>query len=881
MSGAPKSWSSVASSLSQTIVSHTLPKLKDAFGKIDDTLFDMSQSGVSNSSDHIDALRVVRNSRQSLLQSWPEHVQKQVVGWGQPKNTSNVLELSLVGHDELEEKLAVDQMADTFYKHNNLLFNALDPVWAAFPNTSDDAAPLGPKGFAGMLCLWLAALDLNAEDRVVVLKIMEREIGPIIAPLLTEAIDMFKRWGFEVGNVQPVIKAERARSSQPSQHTSSKQDDDRGGWDSDQVAPHTPQMLGDMRAAHHRPQLGHGPSSHGSGYRPSAFTSPAISGQAAHDLAVMFQQLMNGQSFAGWNGDEYGEYAGADLVHAHQGHGHQSMGFDSARYAASQAYPVQGNVINDLDDQDIDPILSDLVGLIQQRRTSHRTNRTLRDKPVIGAEILRDVLNDMQKELPQSVKQAARQNDQTLAQQFKDEMLQKAVRIGHAPKDSKLNDQDEDAVDIVGMLFEIFLTERRISDEMREHIARLLAPYVKVAINDRKMFMHKSHPARKFLDVLAEACEGNSGISNHEKTTLAKVTHSIDQLSREFNEDVAIFELAESEIRQFIAQQRAGIELAERRAAEALRGKERLENSKKTALDVFNQYTAECNWPIKTVDLIRNYWCQHHMLLLLKQENHNETSEAISQSIELLERMVKVGTEGAATCKDIAAALHQQMVQMLSSSGVIDETAHNVATEIWSALDQASVWIHMVKNGIQPAQEPQVPAIQHPTVFAQPVVPEEPASSLKPEEIAEVEKLDAQQSEPEVLNDEIPETPKRILSSTQELVDYFKNLEIGTWVDFVKPDGVLISTKFSWVSPISQRLLFVTQRGTKHAVESAEDLAMMVRLDRVRLRDVGLGEHGFAHSYQRAIHQLQQQAQPDETPSASAKSNGAHDVANA
>ena len=40
--------------------------------------------------------------------------------------------------------------------------------------------------------------------------------------------------------------------------------------------------------------------------------------------------------------------------------------------------------------------------------------------------------------------------------------------------------------------------------------------------------------------------------------------------------------------------------------------------------------------------------------------------------------------------------------------------------------------------------------------------------------------------------------------------------------------------KLSWVSPISSRLLFVNRRGVRFCVASPEELAVMVRLGRLR-----------------------------------------------
>ncbi|WP_147209032.1 DUF1631 family protein, partial [Pseudoxanthomonas taiwanensis] len=66
-------------------------------------------------------------------------------------------------------------------------------------------------------------------------------------------------------------------------------------------------------------------------------------------------------------------------------------------------------------------------------------------------------------------------------------------------------------------------------------------------------------------------------------------------------------------------------------------------------------------------------------------------------------------------------------------------------------------------------------------------------------------------------------------------VDYIRGLPVGTWLDFIDKDGRVQPGKLSWISPISQRLLFVNRRGVRFCVASAEELAAMVRLGRLRM----------------------------------------------
>ena len=151
-------------------------------------------------------------------------------------------------------------------------------------------------------------------------------------------------------------------------------------------------------------------------------------------------------------------------------------------------------------------------------------------------------------------------------------MLSSATQLGVDPGQTRLDPQDEDAIDLVGMLFDVMLDERELEGRSRELIYRLVVPFVKVAMLDRRMFVQKTHPARKLLNSLAEACEGNTGESQAERMLMAKVEEIIERLVAEFNENLAIFLTLEEEFREFLVQHRRRVEIAERRAAETQRG---------------------------------------------------------------------------------------------------------------------------------------------------------------------------------------------------------------------------------------------------------------------------------------------------------------------
>lgn len=587
----------------------------------------------------------------------------------------------------------------------------------------------------------------------------------------------------------------------------------------------------------------------------------------------------------------------------------------------------------EIDPDQIDPAAAQLVALLQRRRAVERPSTDANGIAVEGEEggvlslnghasapisatAIRSVLDVLQRDMPEPVRHAARANDSSLAQQFKDEMLLKATEIGVAEENSHLEERDEDAVDVVGMLFEVFLSERAMTEDTREHIARLVAPYVKAALSDRKLFLQRTHPARRLLDSLAEACDGNMGSTTQERDILSRVARAIDEVVRAYNEDEAIFSEAEKEIRDFITSQRRVSHLAEQRAEQALKGKERLEEAKTDSQAFFEKTLGDRNWPVRTLELLRSYWCQHHTMTLLRNE---PGAAEIDASKRLLGGLIDVGTRGVQKAADHVRALHADVITMLGSSGLMDQSAVDAAINLWGTLDQAGQWTALAKaRGSVAAHRaiPEPPKVEptdtavafalFQTKKAEETQRQEQAERVRLSKAANKTASEAQvggvqdnkslESRPDATvsltgvpasgadiihavvgeagagteagngrtagKDGPEDSSKDATDPSQDqptldaLTDYFDNMPIGAWVDFIDEYGRSTASKLSWISPISRKRLFVTVRGLRHATETPDDLAMMVAMKRLQIRDVGVGEHGFDHSYRKALEEL-------------------------
>lgn len=470
-------------------------------------------------------------------------------------------------------------------------------------------------------------------------------------------------------------------------------------------------------------------------------------------------------------------------------------------------------------------LFSSLVGLLQSWRTRVTGGATAQAGPEVPR--LRDVemmsvLSLMQNEPPRSLDQVIGDGRQSLAEQLRHEVLSNARRLGLGGERVHLSNHDEDALDLVGMLFDVLLDDRDFEPDVRRKIGRLLVPYVKVAVKDRRMFLYKGHPARRLLNAVAEACEGNHGDGPQERELLDRVDTTIDRLVTEFNEDIAIFETLETELRAFMAQHRKRVELAEKRAAESQRGRERLEQARvEASVDLLN-CRGDRSLPPALDDFVTHY-VGHHLTQVILREGkasprYGDALRAVAGLLAVYD-MAELGVP-----LERQPALDRAVLQtIMASSGCIGDSADSALVTMQRTLEQLVIGD---EESAITAQLPERPA--------------QPEALTQPEPLLSV--VDATAG----------------LDYDPEMAERMRALQVGTWLQLTSETGRTEPAKVSWISPISSRLLFVNRRGIRLLVASAEELAALAKLGRVQLRE---GETVFDNAMHQVLGRLKKEAE--------------------
>jgi len=463
-----------------------------------------------------------------------------------------------------------------------------------------------------------------------------------------------------------------------------------------------------------------------------------------------------------------------------------------------------------------------LQDLLRQQRGHSRPAEPLPPgiKPMAQQEML-SILSVFQSQPPETLTDALADPGDSLAERLKRELLAGAIRFGVPAENARVSAADEDTLDLVGMLFEVLLSERVLQDKMRGTLSRLVVPYTKAALLDKKMFLQKAHPARKLLNSLAEASESVTGDSPQDREVKAKVEGTVDRLVVEFNEDVAIFKELEEEFRDFIDQYKKRIELAERRAAEAQRGKERLDQARALASAELAVRLGQLEPPPAVDEMLRRYWVHHTTVTWLRQGEDSEAyRQALAHGDTIISSMV-AARNGREALDAQRNSMHAAINAVLASSGVSGDGVVPVIAGIEQTLEAMLVGTPLPEIITAPVEMFQADPVAEQQL-------EQAASSSPAGGLAESDGF---------------------FEVDEAAMQRIEALEAGDWIELVDENGQAEPAKLSWVSPISGRRLFVNRRGLKVACASVDELAAMMGQGKMSIREAD-------SAFERAMHQV-------------------------
>ncbi len=388
-----------------------------------------------------------------------------------------------------------------------------------------------------------------------------------------------------------------------------------------------------------------------------------------------------------------------------------------------------------------------------------------------------------------------------MVQRLKEELMAQIQRLSGAAH-ANVSGSDEDTIDLVGMLFEYILQDHTIPAPMQVLLARLQIPYLKVAILDRRMFAHATHPARRLLDQLADAAKGWSEESDRDHRLFDKVKGIVEALLEDFDDDIGVFERKLTEFTQFVEQNRKRAELAESRATEAARGRERLQDARRRAAQEILSRINDRNLPTLLRGVLTRPWANYLVLIVLRQGPESAEFRSAVHFVDDFVATAEVPRGDAA---------RQQYKGALAS--IEKHLREGLATVAFQEPDIERLLDELRKFWRQQLGEP-APALP----AAEPPVDPEAVLGVTPDAQPPIT-----EAAPEIEDDFDPDDMSVNIDAGS--LQAVRDLKVGGWVEFVDEAGTRERAKLSWISPISGKYLFVNRRGLKVADRTAVQLA--------------------------------------------------------
>jgi hypothetical protein len=406
------------------------------------------------------------------------------------------------------------------------------------------------------------------------------------------------------------------------------------------------------------------------------------------------------------------------------------------------------------------------------------------------ATALLDALNRMQRQSASDISQRLQRPQQV--EGLKVDLHQQLETYSTLPGQQKLSDQEADVIDLVGMLFDFILDDDNLPDSCKTTLSHLHTPYLKVALLDKALFTQHHHPARRLLNGMAQAGVLYGG-DGDERGLLAKMQWVVERVIQDFNGDLQLFESLLEEFNEFVATLRHKVELRERRAVEAAKGRDKLLGARQHAVEVITTSLADRQLP----SIIRNFleltWADVLVFVLLR---NGERSPEWLRACEAAEQLAWSGTllddAGRERLQKLRVPLLEDLRKGLELLGGYHEDG------IRRLLQDLVVCQHAIQ-----AKQPQVAAQLKPTL---------------PESL-----LGAMLGEDAALATQAPRE-STLSARAQALAKELEHIEFGTWFEFVNGQQVR-TLKLSWFSPTTRNYMFVDQSGQRVAIKPLTQLA--------------------------------------------------------
>ena len=459
-----------------------------------------------------------------------------------------------------------------------------------------------------------------------------------------------------------------------------------------------------------------------------------------------------------------------------------------AQPQAEDPYAGTGPASND--DHETFEALTELLAL-RRRQTGPVTPRGKRRAPT--SEDLHKVLGELQHRASTEMSGSGKLQPRSMQHLRRDMLaqLRQASADGSAPHFAPAQ---LDVIELMTLLFD------RLGEDIRSSsgnylLSELQAPLLRVAMDDKEFFTRRDHPARRWLNTVAEASArwGSDG-DDGDPALIERIHGMTRRINRDFDGDTSLFTGLSDDLQQQLDSLAHKATVTERRFIEASKGRERLDIARRRAEDLITERLQSTNAPSLTRTLLQHAWTDVLALTLLRK---GEDSDDFRQQLHIADVLVKGDT--VPTEDDLRSEIEQGLTQV----GMPEKEADLLAREATG------------QQNLAPGESTDDQLTRT-----------ELAMKLKQRKRIGVDQATEEQ----------PAPPAPLDDEHLQTVEQIKQMAFGTWFEFDDIEtGQPVRRKMAWFSTRTGRCLFVNQRGVRTDDTTIEQLAQSMVAGTVRL----------------------------------------------
>lgn len=174
-----------------------------------------------------------------------------------------------------------------------------------------------------------------------------------------------------------------------------------------------------------------------------------------------------------------------------------------------------------------------------------------------------------------------------------------------AAGDVGLNEEQQEAVDVVDQFFRSVVDSPRLSDSARQQLRRLEVPVLKVVLRDRRFFDDLQSPVRGVMNRLAQLGVKGGRIN---PVIQRRIDDMIQRVMTEFEQDTRVFEGVQGDLDNLIERQNLVYRRNVERVTAAAEGAQKVSDAKKAVNDLLDERLGGRRVPQAVVSLLNGGW---------------------------------------------------------------------------------------------------------------------------------------------------------------------------------------------------------------------------------------------------------------------------------